>query len=110
MLQIAGIACLHVVITACDATDVNGLAAPTLLILKDQHRAVPARERLTQPILKPLVRDRLVVFTGIIDEQIERGGGSERTGEWRGDLLPSEVPDVQAKALSGAQLEFVWVD
>src|SRR5215470_13545690 len=111
MLQIAGIAFLHVVITAFDATDVDGLAAPTLLILKDHHRAVPAKDiNQLQPILKSLIRYRLVVFPGVIDEHIERAVGEKELVRGVVDLLPSEVPDVQAEAPSGAQLEFVLVD
>ena len=111
MLQIAGIAFLHVVVTALDAADVDGLAAPTLLILKDQHRAVPAKDiDQLQPILKPLVRDRLVVFPGVIDEQIERAAGQKELVRGMVDLLPPEVPDVQAEAPSVPQRKFVPVD
>src|SRR5262245_38467087 len=111
VLQIAGIAFLHVVVAALDAADVDGLAATTLLILKDQHRAVPAKDiDQLQPILKPFVRYRLVVFTSVIDEQIERAAGQKDLVRSVVDLLPSEVPDVQMEAPSIPQRKFVSVD
>src|SRR5262249_37558366 len=111
MLQIAGIAFLHVVVTALDAADVDGLAATTLLILKDQHRAVPAKDiNQLQPILKPLVRYRLVVFTCVIDEQIERAAGQKELVRSVVYLLSREVPDIQVEAPSIPQRKFVSVD
>src|SRR5262245_4984876 len=73
VLKITGIAFLYVIVPTIDAGEVDGLAATSFLILKDQHWAVPAKDiNQLQPILKPIIRDRLVVFTSVIDEQIER--------------------------------------
>ena len=95
VLQIAGILLLHVVVTALDAADVDGLAASTLLILKNQYRAMPAQyiDQL-QPILKPLVRYRFVVLTGVVHQQIQRAVGEKELVRGVVDLLAPKVPYV----------------
>src|SRR5664280_82892 len=110
-LQIAGIAFLHVAVTALDTFEVNGFAAAILLVLEDQRRAVPAKDiDQLQPILETFVRYRLVVFTSVIDEDIKRAVGQKELVRGMINLLPSKVPDVQAEDPSVAQLKFVPVN
>ena len=72
-----------------DAADVDGLAAAILLVLEDQRRAVPAKDiDQLQPILKAFVRYRLVVFTSVIDEHVERAVGQKELVSGVIDLLP----------------------
>ncbi len=63
-----------------------------------------------QPILEAFVRHRFVVFTSVIDEHIKRAVGQKELVRGVIDLLPAEVPDVQAKGPSVAHPEFVPVD
>ena len=110
-VQIAGIAFLHIVVTLPDAAEVDGLAAAILLVLEDQRRTVAAKDLdQIQPILKAFVRYGLVVLTSVINEDIERAVGQKELVSGMIDLLPAEVPDVQAEGASVLHLEFVPVD
>ncbi len=72
---------------------------------------MPAKDiNQLQPILKAFVRDRLVVLTSVIDKDIKRAVGQKELVSGVVNLLPSEVPDVQAEEASVLQLEFVPVD
>ena len=63
-----------------------------------------------EPIFEPFVGYGLVVFAGVVNQQIERAAGQEELVSGVIDLLAAEVPDVQAKEASVFQPEFVAVD
>ena len=87
------------------------LLRPSFSFWKIKRRAVPAKNiDQLQPILKAFVRYRLVVFTSVIDQHIKRAAGQKELVSGVIDLLPAEVPDVQAKGPSVLQLKFVPVD
>ena len=97
--------------TPLDAGLVDGLAAISLFVLKDQQRRAFA-EGLDdlQPELETFVMNGLVVFARVVDEQVERVLGEEELVRGVIDLLSAEVPHIQPKRLAVVADEVMPMD